>query len=289
MIYKHILLLLAVAALSACTTVSSFIDEATKTTNETPVEIENEQNPTVDGAATNSVAPLSESELLVQALVSQSDLYQSSKRVLAPDIKSKVVIALNEFNKNEFEKSEKTIKQILSKELNLTSSVYVLAGDIALANNKQADAIKYYINALELNDYNAKAANRLAMQRRELGDFAQAEQLYIQAINAQPSKAESYRNRAVLYDLYLNEKEKALQDYQAYSALLNYRLLAHENPTAASAGLTEGLASNTRRLSDSELKSLQTNIKLVKRWLADVGRQVKALASANANSNMSGN
>jgi tetratricopeptide (TPR) repeat protein len=282
MIYKRILLLLAASTLSACTTVSSLIDEATKTTDESSVEIESEQSPALETTA-NIAAPLSESELLVQALVSQSDLYQSSKRVLAPDIKSKVVIALNEFKKSEFEQSEKTIKQVLTKELNLTSSVYVLAGDIALANNKQAEAIKYYLNALELNDYNAKAANRLAMQRREQGSFVEAEQLYTQAINAQPSKAESYRNRAVLYDLYLNEKAKALQDYQAYSALLNYRLLAHENPAKANFGSGEGMSKDANSLSEPELKSLKTNIKLVKRWLSDVGRQVKALARTNAN------
>lgn len=282
MIYKRILLLLAASTLSACTTVSSLIDEATKTTDESSVEIESEQSPALETTA-NIATRLSESELLVQALVSQSDLYQSSKRVLAPDIKSKVVIALNEFKKSEFEQSEKTIKQVLTKELNLTSSVYVLAGDIALANNKQAEAIKYYLNALELNDYNAKAANRLAMQRREQGSFVEAEQLYTQAINAQPSKAESYRNRAVLYDLYLNEKAKALQDYQAYSALLNYRLLAHENPAKANFGSGEGMSKDANSLSEPELKSLKTNIKLVKRWLSDVGRQVKALARTNAN------
>ena len=287
MIYKRILLLLAVASLSACSTVSSLIGDTPKTTNETPLLIKNEQEPALDSAA-ESAAPLSESELLVQALVSQSDLYQSSKRVLAPDIKSKVVVALNEFNKGELAQSEKSIQEVLTKELNLTSAVYVLAGDIALANNKQADAVKYYMNALKLNDYNAKAANRLAMQRREQGDFAGAEQLYTQAINAQPSQAESYRNRAVLFDLYLDEKAKALQDYKAYSALLNYQLLVHENPDKANVGQVEGLSSETYSLSDTELKSLKTNIKLVKRWLSDVGRQVKALAKTNANSNNSG-
>lgn len=282
MIYKRILLLLAVAGLSACSTVSSLIGDDTKTTNETPVIVDNEPDTALDPTA-KSVAPLSESELLVQALVSQSDLYQSSKRVLAPDIKSKVLVALSEFNKGEFEQSEKSIQGVLTKELNLTSAVYVLAGDIALANNKQDEAITHYLNALELNDYNAKAANRLAMQRREQGNFADAEQLYTQAINAQPSKAESYRNRAVLYDLYLDEKVKALQDYQAYSALINYQLLVHENPDKVNFAQPEGLSSEAVSLSDAELKSLKTNIKLVKRWLSDVGRQVKALARANTN------
>jgi tetratricopeptide (TPR) repeat protein len=290
MIYKRIALLLLVASLSACSTMSSLIDKDSNTVDETPKNLKfeaNEQTAESESAAAK-MTPLSPSEILAQSLISQSDLYQSSKRVLSPDVKTKVVNALSYFNKGEFEKSEKSINLVLANELNLNSAVYVLAGDIALANNSPTEAIAHYIAALSLNDYSAKAANRLAMQLREQGEFAEAEKLYTQAINAQPSQAESYRNRAVLYDLYLDEKAKALQDYKAYSALLNYSLVAHEEPNKANLSQAKAIAAASKPLNDVQLKSLKTNIKLVKRWLSDLGRQVAALEKVN-NNNMGGN
>lgn len=275
MIYKRFFLLMIVASLSACSSVSSLIGIDAKT--ETPVSASAVENDEQAESTIAMVAPPSEEQLLVQSLLSQSDLYKPSKRTLAPELKAKVADALSKFNKGEFEQSEKLIKNVLANELNLNSTVHVLAGDIALANKKQAEAMSYYRAALELNDYNAMAANRLAMQMREQGEFTQAEKLYTQAINAQPGQAESYRNRAVLYDLYLDEKAKAFQDYKAYAALLNHSLAVHES------------AVNETRLSDAQLKSLKTNIKLVKRWLSDVGRQVAALAKAKPNNNASGN
>jgi tetratricopeptide (TPR) repeat protein len=162
----------------------------------------------------------------------------------------------------------------------------VLAGDIALAQSetKTDKAIKYYQQALKLNDYNAKAANRLGMQMRNSGEFKQAETLYTQAINAQPSQPESYRNRGVLYDLYMNEKSKALQDYEYYLALLNHALLEQTSGSSAFVNkLNPQEAYSFKRLSEEELKGLKTDIKLAKRWLLDVGRQVSALEKSRGN------
>lgn len=287
MIFKRIALLLLVASLSACSTMSSLIDKDSNTVNGNPKFETNEQAAESDSAVIKAPS-LSPSEMLAQSLIGQSDLYLSSKRALSPDVKTKVVNTLRHFNKGEFEKSEKSIKLVLANEYNLNSAVYVLAGDIALANNSPTEAIAHYRTALKLNEYSAKAANRLAMQLREQGEFIKAEKLYTQAINAQPSKSESYRNRAVLYDLYLDEKAKALQDYKAYSALLNYSLLAEEDPNKAELSQTNTLAATSRPLNDAQLKTLKTNIKLAKRWLSDLSRQIAALERVNSN-DMGGN
>jgi len=283
MIYKHLVLLLLVASLGACSSIDSLVGTNTSTANETQKMGKPKASEQETDSVITEVTPPSAELLLVQSLVSQSDLYQSSKRALSPNTKTKVVKALHEYDNGEFEQSEKSIKKVLATELNLNSAVYVLAGDIALANGKKVDAMAHYRTALKLNNYNAKAANRLAMQLREQGEFARAEKLYTQAINAQPSQAESYRNRAVLYDLYLDEKAKAYQDYKTYSALLKHSLETHENPDKNT------VVANAKALSDIQLTSLKTNIKLVKRWLADVGRQVAALAIVEPNNSAGGN
>jgi hypothetical protein len=60
-------------------------------------------------------------------------------------------------------------------------------------------------------------------------------------------------------------------------------LETHENPDKNT------VVANAKALSDIQLTSLKTNIKLVKRWLADVGRQVAALAIVEPNNSAGGN
>jgi tetratricopeptide (TPR) repeat protein len=286
MIYKRLLLLSLLASLSACSSMPSFM---------TAQNADNVDSETLKNQSTNQSSPkaqsmaISPNVVFAQSLVSQTDLYKVSKILLLPSVKDKVLNALSQFNRGEFEQSEQTIKQILSSELGLSSEVYVLAGDIALANKKRNEAIVNYRQALSVNEHNAKAANRLGMHLREQGRFSEAEKLYTQAINAQPSIPHGYRNRAVLYDLYLNDKAKALQDYKSYLALLNYQLAQQDGATftdVANAAPQQDFSSNP--LSELELKALKTNIKIAKRWLIDVGRQVDVLARSKNNTAASG-
>jgi tetratricopeptide (TPR) repeat protein len=237
-----------------------------------------------DLAKTNTAGDQSSSEtntalVYAQQLHAESDLYLLSKRTLAPATQSKVLNVFSQFRQGEIEESLKAINALLISELNLSSAVYVLAGDIAAANALRDQATKHYQNALDLNEYNAKAANRLGMMARANGQFELAETFYSQAINARPSMPEAYRNRAVLYDLYLQQKDKALNDYQAYSALLEYELESSKS----------GQSLGDAQLSEAQTKALQKDIKLTKRWVVDVGRQVTAIARANGASNTGGN
>jgi tetratricopeptide (TPR) repeat protein len=188
---------------------------------------------------------------------------------------------------------------LIQNELNLNSAVYVLAGDVALgqieknrqsadensansgnnnSNEKQSlqdneelqNAVTQYRKALSLNPDNAKAANRLAKLMREQGEFEQAESLYTQAIEAQSMYSSSYRNRAVLRDLYMQKKALALSDYKSYVALLEFE--------------QEQANSGASQLSESQLKTLTTNIRLAKRWVIDTERQVAALEKQKENS-----
>ncbi len=307
MIYKNTSLLFAlVLSLTACSSIPQFgetsrpqpsvIEEQINTEEQTSTEeqasaeevhVDNSQVDALD--APKTVEPITSqlnTNSVAYGLISQSDLYFQSKRSLAPDVKAQVVLALELYNKGDFIASKKAINKVILNALNLSSSVYVLAGDIALANTEQTQAETYYKQALDKNEYNAKAANRLGKLMREKGEFSSSERLYTQAINAQPAHVQSYRNRAVLYDLYLHEKSKALADYETYAALLDYALQEHEltsEPRDSASIDTSIAASRAKRLNskldETELKALKQDMELVKRWIIDVGRQASVQAN----------
>ena len=90
------------------------------------------------------------------------------------------------------------------------------------SDNNQAlitESLGYLNNAVSANQHNYYAHNELAQRLRQQGQFQQALKHYELAIKSWPGFAEAYLNRGILYDLYLGQKQLALQDYQLYQAL----------------------------------------------------------------------
>lgn len=317
MIYKRLPMLILFASLGACSNMPTFMGGANKTAQNAQAQKEqiglDEDQAKIDATPANI--------LLAQSLFSQPDLYQISRRTISDAVKAKMTNVYAQFTRGDLAQSDTAMKHVIATELNLTSGVYVLAGDIALANSKPEEAIEHYKKALRLNEHNAKAANRMGVQLRAVGKFKEAEQYYSQAINSQPSSGHSYRNRAVLNDLYLNKKVKALEDYNTYAALLEYQLYIQEQgaqikvlPTSTStndavikalapanqqlsavnvSSVKDGVQAqaldsgevvplSVKQLSEAQLKVMKGELKLAKRWIADVGRQVKTLQRAQS-------
>ncbi|WP_416306155.1 tetratricopeptide repeat protein [Neptunicella sp. SCSIO 80796] len=99
------------------------------------------------------------------------------------------------------------------------ASVWMHLGDIALLNEQTDLALRHYQQTIALSPYHYFAHNRLGLLLRQQGQFDQALQQYSQAIEAWPGFAPAYRNRAILLDLYMGQKQRALQDYQTYQLL----------------------------------------------------------------------
>jgi len=74
--------------------------------------------------------------------------------------------------------------------------------------------------ALAIAPNHPAANNELGMLARKRGEFAEAEAAYRRAIQSDPSYALAHYNLGVLLDLYLRREAEALEQYEAYQALV---------------------------------------------------------------------
>ena len=89
-------------------------------------------------------------------------------------------------------------------------------GLLYMRDSRLAEAEAAFKAALELKPGNAVAGNELGIVERKLGKFAEAEAAYQRTIAAEPNYAPAHLNLGVLYDLYLAQPQKALDEFQRY-------------------------------------------------------------------------
>lgn len=81
------------------------------------------------------------------------------------------------------------------------------------------EAVSSYQHALEYERGDAEIYYNLAIALREQGEFRHAEAAYKTSLAISPDFADAHYNLAVLYDLYLNEPDEALRQYQRFLEL----------------------------------------------------------------------
>jgi tetratricopeptide (TPR) repeat protein len=89
-------------------------------------------------------------------------------------------------------------------------------GLLYLRDSRLAEAEAAFKAALEVKPTNAVAGNELGIVERRLGKFAEAEAAYQRTIAAEPNYAPAHLNLGVLYDLYLAQPQKALDEFERY-------------------------------------------------------------------------
>jgi tetratricopeptide (TPR) repeat protein len=110
-----------------------------------------------------------------------------------------------------FKRLTESFPQLTGPELNL--------GLLYLQSSRLPEAEAAFKSALERNPENPVAGNELGIVERKLGKFAEAEAAYQRTIAAEPNYAPAYLNLGVLYDLYLAEPQKALEQFEHYLQL----------------------------------------------------------------------
>ncbi|WP_395338891.1 tetratricopeptide repeat protein [Ningiella sp. W23] len=274
MIYKHLcsigLLSVTVISLSACSSLMSLVSsqrDADATAQQSTGNLFSDDAPTENAPTENALQRnqvfAKDISPRIRDLLDSPDRFASSKGTNPPASKAHLVDALNAYHQGKYEAALAAIAQAKEETgflSDLNSSAYVLEGDIYLADEQLEASIQSYQQALETNPDNYYAANRLAKRHRVNGDFDAALALYKRAIEAKPSYAPSYRNRGLLFDLYIGDALKAKNDYETYLALLEYRLLASPEPSQI-----EG--------NEAQQTRVRANIKQVKGWLIDIERR----------------
>ncbi|HEY0745128.1 MAG TPA: tetratricopeptide repeat protein [Steroidobacteraceae bacterium] len=89
-------------------------------------------------------------------------------------------------------------------------------GLLYLRDSRLSEAEAAFKAALQLTPTNAVAGDELGIVERKLGKFTDAEAAYLRAIAAEPNYAPAHLNLGVLYDLYMAEPQKALQQFERY-------------------------------------------------------------------------
>jgi len=92
-------------------------------------------------------------------------------------------------------------------------------GLLYLHDSRLNEAEAAFKAVLARNPANVVAGNELGIVERRLGKFSDAEAVYLRVIDAQPDFAAAHLNLGVLYDLYLGEPQKALEQFERYVAL----------------------------------------------------------------------
>jgi tetratricopeptide (TPR) repeat protein len=89
-------------------------------------------------------------------------------------------------------------------------------GLLYLHDSRLSEAEAAFKAALALTPSNPVAGDELGIVERKLGKFTDAEAAYLRAITAEPNYAPAHLNLGVLYDLYMAEPQKALEQFERY-------------------------------------------------------------------------
>jgi len=101
------------------------------------------------------------------------------------------------------------------------SGPYANLGLIYEALGQKDKATEAFDNALALMPRSATIYNSAGLHYRTVGRFNDAESAYLNAIRIASDYPDPILNLAILYDLYLNEPDKAIIYYKLYNSKSN--------------------------------------------------------------------
>jgi len=171
--------------------------------------------------------------LLLSACASQSELPQSGSTDIVPQLESVVdsftqppagiarqhnraVVAIKQ---QDWQQAMKLLHPLAAEHPKLSGPALNLAL-IYQQRGEMEQAERWFRQSISANPSNVVACNQYGVFLRRMGRFNDAKEMYLRALDIQENDANTHRNIAVLYDLYLGEQDKALQHFYRYRALL---------------------------------------------------------------------
>ncbi|SHF10225.1 Tfp pilus assembly protein PilF [Microbulbifer donghaiensis] len=96
---------------------------------------------------------------------------------------------------------------------------YVNLGIAYYKNGNEKNAEEALLHALQVDPQHPAAANELAVLYRKQGRFAEARKIYVNSLAENPEYLPLIKNLGILCDLYLQDLQCALAQFQQYLAL----------------------------------------------------------------------
>lgn len=139
--------------------------------------------------------------------------------VIPPEAQSKFNKAMLQVYAGKIDDGAAQLEQLAAAYPTL-SVPYINEGLMYLKVNQFEAAERAFKHAVERDATSAIANNYLGVAQRNLGKFKEAETAYQAAVAADDNYAAAHLNLGVLYDMYLQQPEQALQQYERYQQLL---------------------------------------------------------------------
>ncbi|SDZ98679.1 tetratricopeptide repeat protein [Microbulbifer marinus] len=96
---------------------------------------------------------------------------------------------------------------------------YINLGIAYYKSGNEKNAEEAFLHALELDPQHPVATNELAVLYRKQGRFAEARKLYVNSLAKNPDYLPLIKNLGILCDLYLQDLQCALAQFQQYLSL----------------------------------------------------------------------
>ncbi|MDN3652680.1 tetratricopeptide repeat protein [Thalassotalea ponticola] len=190
--------------LSACSTLPETSDSASD------ASALNKNNGRTEQAIANS-----ESEY--DRLMRLPNAYKDNAIAVSEETKAQVNAALA-LQQTDVSQAKAALEAIVAATPQL-SGVWVILGDMARNNGEHNEARNYYQRAVQANNNNYHAHNRLGLMQREAGEFEAAKASYQAALEAWGGFANAHLNLGILLDMYMGQRLEALSHYQTYQVL----------------------------------------------------------------------
>lgn len=145
--------------------------------------------------------------------------YLQNRPSVSREVSQQFADATRAMRNKQWAQAENLLQKIIASNPRL-SGAYLNLGLVYRAQQENKRAEQAFNDAITANHTNVDAYNQLAILQRESGNFAAAESNYKKALSVWPYHAESHKNIAILYDLYLGKSAEALPHYEAYLELV---------------------------------------------------------------------
>lgn len=152
------------------------------------------------------------------AYVSAPNPYTAASKPVPPEAVARFRSASDLMADERYRDARKAFEAITRDYPDL-SGPWLKLGELAEIGERMERAEKSYRKALAINPQNVNAYLALALFQRRSGDFEEARDTYVSALELWKDFPEAHLNLAILYDLYMNQPALAQPHFEAYAFL----------------------------------------------------------------------